>query len=203
MPKRQLTSQRAARDYVLDSLIATLENDLDGTGANYLYENLSEADSKMAVTAARKLVTELQKLKTLTKDTQMNIPDPETTATIARKFKEFHEFVVTPNAEWLAEHMLKGELPALVRNPHPIAHRLLKELGWDGVADHFVISRQRAKRLARTLKNIDAPAAQWLTSNRPCRVYVFIDRANLCMNFNTQTEELTMEPGTSDEARAN
>jgi hypothetical protein len=65
MPKRQLTSQRAARDYVLNALIATLENDLDGSGANYLYENLSEADSKMAVTAARKLVAELGALKAL------------------------------------------------------------------------------------------------------------------------------------------
>jgi hypothetical protein len=63
MPKRLIISQRAARNYIIDALVATLENDLDGTGANYLYENLSKADSKMAVTAARKLLKELEGLK--------------------------------------------------------------------------------------------------------------------------------------------
>ena len=61
--KRELPNQKAARNYVIDSLIATLENDLDGTGANYLYENLSNDDSEMAVAAARKLVKELGAMK--------------------------------------------------------------------------------------------------------------------------------------------
>ena len=61
MPK--LTNPRAARNYVIDALIATLENDIDGSGAAYLYDNLYEDDSKIAVAAARKLVSELGAMK--------------------------------------------------------------------------------------------------------------------------------------------
>ncbi len=76
MPKRQLKSQKAARNYVIDALVATLENDLDGTGAAYLYENLSEADCKMAVAAARKLVKELEGLKIINPQRPRRTPTP-------------------------------------------------------------------------------------------------------------------------------
>ena len=56
-------TRREAKVYVIECLIQTLENDLDGTGADYLYVNPpTESDRKLAVEAARRLVNTLRKM---------------------------------------------------------------------------------------------------------------------------------------------
>ena len=60
---RQFQNPTEAKVYVLGCLISTLENDIDGNGADYLYDNLpTEEDRVLAVDAARQVLKRLQSM---------------------------------------------------------------------------------------------------------------------------------------------
>jgi hypothetical protein len=63
--KGSFKNRREAKVYVIECLISTLENDIDGNGSDYLYVNpATESDRKMAVEAARGLLVTLRKMAT-------------------------------------------------------------------------------------------------------------------------------------------
>ena len=60
---RQFRNHMAAKAYVLGCLISTLENDINGNGADYLYDNLpTDEDRVLAVAAARQVLKRLQSM---------------------------------------------------------------------------------------------------------------------------------------------
>jgi hypothetical protein len=63
-PKRELRTALEARAYVLQCLSATISNDIEATGAAYLYENFHyPSDSDLAVAAAKSLLADLDQMR--------------------------------------------------------------------------------------------------------------------------------------------
>jgi hypothetical protein len=128
-------------------------------------------------------------------------PDTETpmeaNMTATRDFlNDLTSRTLIPNRERLAEIAARGDVAVAVHDVGSVSRdclHTLGEMGWNGKAAVFRLSRARRKRIAAAT---DSVTARWLGRSRGIRIFVVSGAGSLLVN--NKDGAWSLEPGSLD-----